>query len=352
MSTNQTDRDTWRKFLGIKDPSATLESGRVGGSIGRTAGRSGGGGGGGELDSDSVPEGEEEEGAEKGNGALDASKRLKTGDKGDRLEDLYDCETGEKVTIDGLGSEGTEAYPIGFDGCKDKTEVPPEGAPIYRATLIKYVASISSGSWVWVSQSSDSKLSVKRNTIYSQYVSDGFNHIISATPSECKSQLSDVFSIISSSGFNQNYYIYYSNYQTQAGGICHSHVNGAGDGGAYFYANVAIIHNPTLAQREEAAANENPSWPAVDKNHLVWNKEKGCFEPLCPELNTQVLDKYKGCEDERILCDKDGNKVKVKVDGDVVKVTQEKYGQTAEIKNGKVTAVKKLTESQLEAEFK
>ena len=95
-----------------------------------------------------------------------------------------------------------------------------------------------------------------------------------------------------------------------------------------------------------------PKWPAVDKNHLVWNKDKKCFEPLCPELNTQVLDKYKGCEDERILCDADGNKVKVKVDGDVVKVTQEKYGQTAEIKNGKVTAVKKLTESQLEAEFK
>ena len=39
MNTNQTNREAWRKFLGIKDPSATLESGRVGDSIGRTAGR-------------------------------------------------------------------------------------------------------------------------------------------------------------------------------------------------------------------------------------------------------------------------------------------------------------------------
>ena len=95
-----------------------------------------------------------------------------------------------------------------------------------------------------------------------------------------------------------------------------------------------------------------PKWPAVDRNHLTWNKEKGCFEPLCPELNNQVLDKYKACEEERILCDKDGNKVKVTIDGDTVKVTQAKYNQTAEIKDGKVQTVKKLSESQTEAEFK
>ena len=347
--TKKTEAQNWRKFLGITDAKTGKSSARAGGLIGKTSGNASGAG---ITDRDGNPEGAERETAENGDGSLNGGKALQVGDEGDRLTDLYDCETGEKVTIDGLGSEGTEAYPNGFDGCKDKTEVPPEGTPIYRATLIKYVASISSGSWVWVSQSSDSKLTVKRNTIYYQYVSEGFNHIISATTSECKSQLSDLFSSISSSGFNQNYYRYYSYYQTQAGAVCLSHANGAGDGGAYFYANVATIYNPTLAQREEAAANENPSWPDVDKNHLVWNKEKGCFEPLCPELNTQVLDKYKGCEDERILCDADGNKVKVKVDGDVVKVTQEKYGQTAEIKNGKVTAVKKLTESQLEAEFK
>ncbi len=52
------------------------------------------------------------------------------------------------------------------------------------------------------------------------------------------------------------------------------------------------------------------------------------------------------------MCDKDGNKVKVTVDGDTVKVTQAKYNQTAEIKNGKVQTVKKLSESQTKAEFK
>ena len=52
------------------------------------------------------------------------------------------------------------------------------------------------------------------------------------------------------------------------------------------------------------------------------------------------------------VIDKDGNKVKVTIDGDTVKVTQAKYNQTAEFRNGKVTAVKKLTESQTEAEFK
>ena len=347
MSTNQSNKEAWRKFLGIKDPSATLESGRVGGSIGRTAGRSGGGGGGGELDSDSVPEGEEEEGAEKGDGAADAGKQLKTGDKADRLEDLYDCETGEKVTIDGLGSEGTEAYPNGFDGCKDKTEVPPEGSPIYLTRLFKYNGSVSSG---WVLSDSKTGFTVKRNTLYTSYISEGFGHIIGATPSECKSQLSDVLTVISNSGAPASAYSYNSSTQTQAGAVCLS--SGPGVGAASFRANIETIQNPTLSQREEAARNENPAWPEADKNHLTWNKEKGCFEPLCPELNTQVSDKYKGCEDERILCDEDGNKVKVEIDGNTVKVTQEKYNQTAEIRNGKVTSVKALSESQTEAAFR
>ena len=46
------------------------------------------------------------------------------------------------------------------------------------------------------------------------------------------------------------------------------------------------------------------------------------------------------------------NKVKVTIDGDIVKVTQAKYNQTAEIKDGKVQKKKKHTESQTEAEFK
>ena len=53
-----------------------------------------------------------------------------------------------------------------------------------------------------------------------------------------------------------------------------------------------------------------------------------------------------------LLRPEDGKKVKVTVDGDTVKVTQAKYNQTAEIKDGKVQTVKKHTESQTEAEFK
>ena len=342
--TKKTEAQNWRKFLGITDAKTGKSSARAGGLIGKTSGNASGAG---ITDRDGNPEGEQGDSAENGDGSLNGGKALQVGDKGDRLTDLYDCETGEKVTIDGLGKEGTEAYPNGFDGCKEKTEVPPEGTPIYRANLFTYNA--SGGQFVQVGHRTG--LSVKRNTLYGGYVSSGFSHIVGATPSECKSIFFDALAIISAGGFPQDNYTYYSAYQNQAGGACLS-ASGPRPNAAYFVANVSVINNPTLAEREEAAANENPIWPAVDKNHLVWNKEKGCFEPLCPELNTQVLDKYKGCEDERILCDKDGNKVKVKVDGDVVKVTQEKYGQTAEIKNGKVTAVKKLTESQLGAEFK
>ena len=115
--------------------------------------------------------------------------------------------------------------------------------------------------------------------------------------------------------------------------------------------NCSSATNPSAIATCQLPPLKN-KWPAVDKNHLNWNKGKGCFEPLCPDLNTAVSDKFKGCEKERILCDKDGNKVKVEVDGNTVKVTQAKYNQTAEIKNGKVQTVKKLTESQTEAEFK
>ena len=117
---NKTDRDNWRKFLGIKDPQTALDAARIGGDIGKTAGRAGGSVGGGSFDGENPPEGEEEEGAEKGDGGADAGEKLKVGDKFDRLEDLYDCETGEEVTIDGLGEKGTEAYPSGFHDCIKK----------------------------------------------------------------------------------------------------------------------------------------------------------------------------------------------------------------------------------------
>ena len=310
MSTNQSNKEAWRKFLGIKDPSATLESGRVGGSIGRTTGRSGGGGGGGELDSDSVPEGDGNDGAEKGDGAGDAGEQIKQGDEFDRLEDLYDCETGEEVTIDGLGEKGSENYPTGFNEEKCKTgsidcDVAPSEMMIkYQSGDDPYVPNPTWGPW-YVDQT-------------------GWKDACVAAGHEMRA-----------SGVNE--YCYYKK------------------GTQYEYIPVPSVKvtysGLTQSEQDEYCERQN-KWPAVDRNHLAWNKEKGCFEPLCPELNNQVLDKYKACESERILCDKDGNKVKVTVDGDTVKVTQAKYNQTAEIKNGKVQTVKKLSESQTEAEFK
>ena len=312
MSTNKTDRDNWRKFLGIKVPSAALDANRVGVDIGKAYGRSGGVGSGGEIDADEIPEDEEDEGAEKGDGAVDAGKKLNVGDEADRLEDLYDCETSEEVTIDGLGKEGTQAYPMSFQDCNDPNAGDDPSYTWYYEMRTKNGLVIASKEYT---KSYDAAISW-----------------ITAKPREGW--------IIPPNSVKSNGYV-----NAQA-------VNSTG----------IPISDPSFREWTVTCFNKNTTpppegaletkWPAVDKNHLVWNKEKNCFEPLCPELNTQVLDKYKGCEDERILCDADGNKVKVKVDGDVVKVTQEKYGQTAEIKNGEVTAVKKLTESQLEAEFK
>ena len=320
MSTNQSNKEEWRKFLGIKDPSATLESGRVGGSIGRAAGRSGGGGGGGELDSDSVPEGEEEEGAEKGDGGADAGEKLKVGDKLDRIEDLYDCETGEEVTIDGLGEKGSEKYPTGFQDCKD-SEVDPDYNPDYY----------------WYQKSERAILGGSTAEVISESYHQTKKQALAATW-----QNEEIQANFSGSG---------------SGSFAASEIPGCHSIGCVMLGATITRGSCAGATNPQAIATCNmpppkPKWPAVDRNHLTWNKEKGCFEPLCPELNNQVLDKYKACEEERILCDKDGNKVKVTVDGDTVKVTQAKYNQTAEIKNGKVQTVKKLTESQTEAEFK
>ena len=316
MSMNKTDRDNWRKFLGIKDPSATLESGRVGGSIGRTAGRSGGGGGGGELDSDSVPEGEEEEGAEKGDGAGDAGEQIKVGDKFDRLEDLYDCETGEKVTIDGFGEKGSEKYPSGFEDCKEQQTYPDFEDGYY-------------------------------------WLAEGYNEPVGGPPPVISSTAHQTKEPARSSAISLG-----GGQTSPPNAVIQKFIDGTTDSVSV---NTGSVRCLMRISRKSCSTDYNhvcdlpppkPKWPAVDRNHLVWNKEKGCFEPLCPELNTAVSDKFKECQKERILCDKDGNKVKVEVDGNGVKITQAKYNQTAEIKNGKVQTVKKLTESQTEAEFK
>ena len=323
MSTNQTNLEAWRKFLGINDPSSSLENGRNGGAIGRTAGRSGGAGGGGTLDSDSVPEGDGSSGAEKGDGAGDAGEQIKQGDEFDRLEDLYDCETGEEVTIDGLGEKGSERYPTGFQDC-EKQELPPEEwqSRYYWEANQFYEgndgSNVSSGGRFQTY--SEAALIVDQN-IFAK--SSPFWSVGWAEAKAKKQAWQQTF------GFEN------------IGGVVYT---GSAE---IFRRNCDVTYDPICALPPPIQ-----KWPAVDRNHLTWSKEKGCFEPLCPELNNQVLDKYKDCEKERILCDKDGNKVKVTVDGDTVKVTQAKYNQTAEIKDGKVQTVKKLTESQTEAEFK
>ena len=323
MNTNQTNRDAWRKFLGIKDPSSSLENGRTGGVIGRTAGRAGGAGGGGALDSDSVPEGsDDDESAEKGDGGADAGNRLKPGDDADRLEDLYDCETGEAVKIDGLGEKGSEKYPSGFQDCKP-SEVPDDFEEGFYFIGKGIIGKISDSSII-ISNPLKSFQRQSQAITYATNMADSYQYAPDGGISRIKGgELLDGGETI----FKDN------------------------DG----YGWSGTVHKKSCASKFDPVCSLPPpvvQWPAVDRNHLNWNKESGCFEPLCKELNTQVLDRYKSCEKERILCDKDGNKVKVEVDGNTVKVTQAKYNQTAEIKNGKVQTVKKLTESQTEAEFK
>ena len=323
MSMNKTDRDNWRKFLGIKDPQTALDAARIGAGIGKTVGNSGGQVGGGGFSDGNPPDGDDSDGAEKGDGAGDAGEQIKQGDEFDRLEDLFDCETGEEVTIDGLGEKGSERYPTGFQDC-EKQELPPkEWQSGYYWEANQYYSG-NDGSNVQIGGRfqtyGEAALIVDQNIFAksSPFWSVGW--------AEAKAKKKAW----------QNTFVF-----ENIGGVIYT------GSAAIFRRNCDVTYDPICALPPPI-----PKWPAVDRNHLTWSKEKGCFEPLCPELNNQVLDKYKACEDERILCDKDGNKVKVTVDGDTVKVTQAKYNQTAEIKDGKVQTVKKLSESQTEAEFK
>ena len=320
MSTNQTDRDTWRKFLGIKDPQTALDAARIGAGIGKTVGNSGGQVGGGGFSGGNPPEGDDSDGAEKGDGAGDAGEQIKQGDEFDRLDDLYDCETGEEVTIDGLGNDGSEQYPTGFEDCKEQQTDPDfKDGYYWLAEGQTYVTG---------------SVAPKPSKSYHQTPSPARSAAVAmggGMPPESSSPAYDVvrkFKTGVSNGVSGSY------------------------NDTHFMMGITRVSCTTSFNAVCQLPPPKPQWPAVDRNHLVWNKEKGCFEPLCPELNTAVSDKFKGCEKERILCDKDGNKVKVEVDGNTVKVTQAKYNQTAEIKDGKVQTVKKLTESQTKAEFK
>ena len=335
MSMNKTDRDNWRKFLGIKDPQTALDAARIGAGIGKTVGNSGGQVGGGGFSDGNPPDGDDSDGAEKGDGAGDAGEQIKQGDELDRLEDLYDCETGEKVKIDGLGQNGSEQYPTGFESCNKPKKPSMEdlaGKTVYvfKQTRTQPGTSLTTLPNVYKLESSylNSYHDIGRG-----WLSGLPCPPTSAPPTaKCLGEVTTKPSIYSLSTVMQ----WYNVNSRSIGRVDTSYTE------------------CTSAQCIQSYIDNwtDDSWPGVDKNHLNWNKGKGCFEPLCPELNTAVSDKFKDCQKERILCDKDGNKVKVEVDGNTVKVTQAKYNQTAEIKNGKVQSVKKLTESQTEAEFK
>ena len=314
--TQQANRDAWRKFLGITDARNGRADSRTGVGVGRSAGRASGAG---STDRDGNPEGQAGESAENGDGSLNGGKGLQVGDKGDRLTDLYDCETGEEVTIDGLGEKGTEAYPSGFHDCIKK---PSSDVYYFQGRVFTVLA----GS---VQQDFLNKNYSSRNECVNEIITSLESGGEPYRPSELATEIAKLNS-------------WQSNVVT--GLVAYK-----GDAPTRWYEA-----NRRLCADNPSACDELNKWPVVDKNHLNWNKEKGCFEPLCPEFNTQVSDKYKGCEGELELCDAPvgGKKVKVKINNGVTEVTQERYNQTATIKDGKVTSVKALSESQTEAAFR
>ncbi len=247
-------------------------------------------------------------GGEDGN--EDLKDKLKPGDEPEKFK-LFDCETNEEVTLDGIGGGGAgPAYPTGFDEEKCKTgsfdcDVAPSEMMIkYQAGDDPYAPNPTWGPW---------------------YIDEtGWKDACVAAGHEMRA-----------SGVNE--YCYYKK------GTQYENIP---------VPSVKVTYSGLTQSEQDEYCERQGQWPAPDKNHLVWNEEKGCMEPLCPELNNQVADKYKACNDELILCDEDGNKVKVTIDGDEMKVTQAKHGQEATIKNGKVQSTKPLTPEQIARAFK
>ena len=257
---------------------------------------------------------------------------------GDEIEDfqLYDCETGEPVTLDGIGGNDSEPkYPLGFENCeaaKKPTMADLDGKTIFRTTYytIYYDPNFEPVS-VYSLSSAEFYSFVNTGTAWAQSKSSG----------GCPPQIG----YVNDTGTTGSW---------------------TGRPGAYFRPDSGDPYcGYATADRQAAYATSTsigwkqayidsfiaPTWNENDKNHLVLDGN-GCFSTLCPDHNTQVLPKYQGCNDELILCDENGkeNKIKVNPDGSI-DVVQSEFNQTATIKNGKVVAVKKLTESQKEREF-
>lgn len=324
-------RENLQKWLGIKDLERGLASVRKGSAVPKSIGSGGGqatnangGDAGSNIDEDDRPVDQT------------LSDALQTGDEPEKFE-LKDCETGEAVTLDGIGGNGTKATsPIGFENCEAKrkpTMSDLDGKTIFRTT---YFTIYSDPNFENVTV-----YSLSSAEFYS-FVSTGTAWAQSESTGGCPPQIGYVSDTGTSGSWTGRPGAYF--------------IPGSGNPYCGFKSadRQAAYNTSTSTEYKQAYIDnfEAPSWDENDQNHLNYNAEKSCIEPLCPELNPHVLDKFKECQDEMILCDADGNKVHVKINTDgTMDVTQEKHGQTATIKDGKVTSVKKITESQSERIF-
>lgn len=256
-----------------------------------------------------------EDGDDSNEGMEKLTDRLKTGDKPEKFK-LFDCESGDEVTLDGIGGNGIKPiYPTGFEDCKDPNEGDDPSYTWYHEMRIN----------AGIGEPVVSREYTKNyDTALAWIKSQPYNWTIG----------------------NIN------NSPVLSNGYINGQVSNSGGGSITpSYKRWTIeAWNKNITPPPEGALETK--WPAVDKNHLVWNDEKQCFEPLCGELNTQVSGQYSACNDEMILCDEEGNKVKVEIDGDEMKVTQSKFNQEAIIKNGKVQSTKSLTAEQTARAFK
>ncbi|AUZ06367.1 hypothetical protein ADP71_31890 [Vitreoscilla sp. C1] len=317
MSDRQTANDL-AKWIGPQRQPKTASAKQRGKPIDKSIGNAGGSGLGDQAyTGDDAPTGSED------NRPVDHTLReeLRVGDEPEKFE-LKDCETGEPVTLDGIGGNGTKAVPpVGFEDC-----VPP-------TVDSGYVSGV-----YWTVSTDVGKLGYPKTPILVNFAAQTRQKAVDAGLASIPFVPESLTNAIESSMDG-----------TFGGGFNMCHQTGCDSVG------FAI-------SRRLCSANPNPIcdlpppiavWPENDRNHLNYNTEKGCIEALCPDLNPHVSAKYKSCQDEMILCDKDGNKVHVKINVDgTMDVTQEKHGQTATIKDGKVASVKVLSETQLDRIFR
>ena len=330
---NESDLYNARKWLNIGEKAAGRAAKRSGIDIGKTIGNAGGASSAG-MNGEAKPSEDKDGSAENGDGSGNVGKPFQNGDKADRIKGLYDCETGEEVTIDGAGEEGSEAYPTGFQDCKASKK--PTMADLDGAVIFITSSSYPPNIGLEIKDSPNYSLSTD---IFEKWKPLAYDWAVRSGNANGNNNICNPIEASSSA----RYTVYPAKKQN---GECR-----ALSGDTYH----EIRYRTSISQQDKQSYIDNfnaPTWPAPDRNHLTWNKEKNCFEPLCPELNNQVAEKYKECKDEMILCDEDGNQVKVKAGDYGIEVTQAKYGQKSFIKNGKVQSVTKLTQAQTDDEFK